>query len=59
MKKVEDIFMGFIKFLLKQLLPLKYEHVMVITHNEKVFDTVRITWRMWLFKPFCFKSQSI
>jgi len=48
-----------IKFLLKQLLPLKYESIMVITHNDGIFDTVRVTWRMWLFKPFCVKSQSV
>lgn len=48
-----------LRFLLKQCLPLKYEHVMIITHNDKVFDTMKVTWRMWFGKPFCFKSHSV
>ena len=37
-----------IRWLFKQLLPLKYETVYMNSDNEKVF----CSWRMWMGKPF-------
>lgn len=37
-----------VKWLLKQLLPLKYETVYRNENNERIF----CSWRMWFGKPF-------
>ncbi len=43
-----------LKFVLKQLLPLKYETTTIVTDNSGENELIRLktTWRMWLGKPF-------
>lgn len=43
-----------IKFILKQLLPLKYETKVTITDDSGKNELIKMkcTWRMWFFKPF-------
>lgn len=43
-----------IKFVLKQLLPLKYETTTRITDDSGKNELIRLktTWRMWFGKPF-------
>ena len=48
-----------IKFILKQLLPLKYETKYTLTHNGRVLSKHGCTWRMWLFKPFNIKHYEL
>ena len=47
-----------IKFILKQLLPLKYQTKYTLTHNG-VLSKHGCTWRMWLFKPFNIKHYEL
>lgn len=41
-----------VKFVLKQLLPLKYEtDYRIVDNNGKDCLRMHCTWRMWFFKP--------
>jgi len=46
-------------FLLKQMLPLKYETTVRVTQNGGTFIKLRTTWRMWFFKQFHIKTHEI
>lgn len=50
-----------ILFVLKQLLPLKYETTTLVTDDSGNNELIRIrtTWRMWFFKPFHIKTQKL
>lgn len=43
-----------IKFVLKQVLPSKYEVTYTVTDDsgKNVLIRMKCTWRMWFFKPF-------
>ena len=50
-----------IKFVLKQLLPFKYETICRITDDSGENELIRtkVTWRMWLGKPFNIRSYEL
>ena len=49
-----------IKFVLKQLLPLKYETTYrIVDDNGNDYLRMHCTWRMWLFKPFHIQHSEI
>jgi len=49
-----------IKFVLKQLLPLKYEtNYRIVDDNGNDYLRMHCTWRMWLFKPFHIQHSEI
>lgn len=49
-----------ILFVLKQLLPLKYETTTRVTDDSgNDFIRLKTTWRMWFFKPFQIKTQKL
>ena len=49
-----------IKFVLKQLVPLKYEtkYAIITDHGNKLIR-MGCTWRMWFFKPFHIKHYEL
>lgn len=49
-----------LKFVLKQLLPFKYQSKYLVTDNQgKEFIKMGCTWRMWFFKPFHIKTYNL
>lgn len=50
-----------IKFVLKQLLPLKYETTSIVTDDSGKNEFIRLktTWRMWFGKPFQIRHHEI
>lgn len=50
-----------ILFVLKQLLPLKYETITRVTDDSGNNELIRLktTWRMWFFKPFHIKTHEL
>ena len=50
-----------IKFVLKQLLPFKYETICRITDDsgKNEFTRRKVTWRMWLGKPFNIRDYEL
>lgn len=50
-----------LKFILRQLLPLKYETKYSITDDSGKNELLKMgcTWRMWLFKPFHIKHYEL
>ena len=48
-------------FILKQLLPLKYETTVRITDDSGKNELIKVkcTWRMWLGKSFQIKQQKL
>ena len=48
-----------LKFVLKQLLPLKYKTEYSVVNNGKELSRHGCTWRMWLFKTFHIKHYEL
>lgn len=50
-----------IKFVLKQLLPFKYETICRVLDDSGENELIRLktTWRRWLGKPFHIKHQRL
>ena len=50
-----------IKFVLQQLLPLKYETNYTVTDDsgKNVLMRMKCTWRMWFFKTFHIKHYRL
>lgn len=50
-----------ILFVLKQLLPLKYETTTLVTDDSGKNELIRLktTWRMWFFKPFHIRNYKL
>lgn len=50
-----------ILFCLKQLLPLKYETTIIVTDDsgKNEFTRLKVTWRMWLGKPFNIRDYEL
>ena len=49
-----------ILFVLKQLLPLKYETKFTVTDDSGKNELMKVhcTWRMWFFKSFHIKTKT-